>query len=56
MNNFFGYFVVEKLKFISFDDEHQMTKARVTQKLKMWQLVNIKIKLKMLKTKKLKNH
>jgi len=55
MNNFFGYSVVEKLKFISFDDEHEMT-VRVTQKLKMWQLVNIKIKLKMLKTKKLKNH
>ena len=25
MNNFFGYSVVEKLKFISFDDEHEMT-------------------------------
>ena len=25
MNNFFGYSVVEKLKFISFDDEQEMT-------------------------------
>ena len=55
MNNFFGYSVVEKLKFISFDDEHEMTGSN-EKRLKMWQLVNIKIRLKMLKTKKLKNH
>ena len=27
MNNFFGYSVVEKLKFISFDDEHEITNS-----------------------------
>ena len=31
MNNFFGYSVVEKLKFISFDDEHEMTGSSETK-------------------------
>ena len=31
MNNFFGYSVVEKLKFISFDDEQEMSSSRVTE-------------------------
>ena len=31
MNNFFGYSVVEKVKFISFDDEHQMTDSSETK-------------------------
>ena len=31
MNNFFGYSVVEKLKFISFDDEHDMTGSGETK-------------------------
>ena len=31
MNNFFGYSVVEKLKFISFDDEHEMTGSGETK-------------------------
>ena len=31
MNNFFGYSVVEKLKFISFDDEHEMTGSSDTK-------------------------
>jgi len=30
MNNFFGYSVVEKLKFISFDDEQEMTSSSDT--------------------------
>ena len=31
MKNFFGYSVVEKLKFISFDDEHEMTRSSDTK-------------------------
>ena len=31
MTNFFGYSVVEKLKFISFDDEHEMTGSGETK-------------------------
>jgi hypothetical protein len=32
MNSFFGYAVVEKLKFISFDDQHKnFTKSEIKQ-------------------------
>ena len=31
MNSFFGYTVVEKLKFISFDDEHEMMGSSETE-------------------------
>ena len=31
MNNFFGYTVVEKLKFISFDDEHEIEGSSDTE-------------------------
>ena len=55
INSFFGYSVVEKLKFISFDDEQ-----RIFSKIDLHQenvtINNIKIKLMMLKMIKLKNH
>jgi hypothetical protein len=48
MNSFFGYTVVEKLKFISFDDEQKIfTKKKLNKK--MSQLINTKIKLIMLR-------
>ena len=31
INNFFGYSVVEKLKFINFNDEHEMTSLKDTE-------------------------
>ena len=53
MNGFFGYRVVEKLKFISFDDE----KKNLGENIQEANVTNYKFKkrLKMLKMKKLKN-
>ena len=55
MNSFFGYSVVEKLKFTSFDDEN---KILLKKKLIKKNVTNNKYqkKLMMLKMKKLKNH
>ena len=55
MNSFFGYSVIEKLKFISFDDEQKIFVKKETAK-KMSQLINTKIKLMMLRMIKLKSH
>ena len=60
MNSFFGYSVVEKLKFISFDDQQKITLQDINNQMilmtgKMSQLINIKIKLMMLRMIKLKN-
>ena len=53
MNNFFGYSVVEKLKFISFDDEHEMTGSRDT-KVKNVAISKYQDKIKDVKNEKVK--
>ena len=55
MNSFFGYSVVEKLKFISFDDEQKIFVKTNTARQND-ELINTKIRLIMLRMKKLKNH
>ena len=55
MNSFFGYSVVEKLKFISFDDEQKIFTK--TEELQENVAINkYQIKLMMLKMIRLKNH
>ena len=53
MNNFFGYSVVEKLKFISFDDEHEMTGSSDT-KVKNVAISKYQDKIKGVKNEKIK--
>ena len=53
MNNFFGYSVVEKLKFISFDDEHEMTGLSET-KVKNVAISKYQDKIKGVKNEKIK--
>ena len=53
MNNFFGYSVVEKLKFISFDDEHEMTDLSET-KVKNVAISKYQDKIKGVKNEKIK--
>ena len=53
MNNFFGYSVVEKLKFISFDDEHEMTGSSET-KVKNVAISKYQDKIKGVKNEKIK--
>ena len=53
MNNFFGYSVVEKLKFISFDDEHEVTSSSDT-KVKNVAISKYQDKIKDVKNEKIK--
>ena len=53
MNNFFGYSVVEKLKFISFDDEHKMKSSGET-KVKNVAISKYQDKIKDVKNEKIK--
>ena len=53
MNNFFGYSVVEKIKFISFDDEHEMTGSSKT-KFKNVAISKYQDKIKGVKNEKIK--
>ena len=53
MNNFFGYSVVEKLKFISFDDEQEMTGSSET-KVKNVAINKYQDKIKDVKNDKIK--
>ena len=53
MNSFFGYSVVEKLKFISFDDEHEMTGSGET-KVKNVAISKYQDKIKGVKNEKIK--
>ena len=53
MNNFFGYSVVEKLKFINFDDEHEMTTLSKT-KVKNVAISKYQDKIKTVKNEKIK--
>ena len=53
INNFFGYSVVEKLKFISFDDEHEMTGSGET-KVKNVAISKYQDKIKGVKNEKIK--
>ena len=53
MNNFFGYSVVEKLKFISFDDEYKMTDSTDT-KVKNVAISKYQDKIKGVKNEKIK--
>ena len=53
MNNFFGYSVVEKLKFISFDDEREMTGLSDT-KVKNVAISKYQDKVKDIKNEKIK--
>ena len=53
INNFFGYSVVEKLKFISFDDEHEMTGSSKT-KVKNVAISKYQDKIKGVKNEKIK--
>ena len=53
INNFFGYSVVEKLKFISFDDEHKMTGSSET-KVKNVAISKYQDKIKDVKNDKIK--
>ena len=53
MNSFFGYSVVEKLKFISFDDEHEMTGSSDT-KVKNVAISKYQDKIKDVKNEKIK--
>ena len=53
MNNFFGYSVVEKLKFISFDDENEMTGSDET-KVKNVAISKYQDKIKGVKNEKIK--
>ena len=53
MNNFFGYSVVEKLKFISFDDEQEITYSNNTN-LKNVAISKYQDKIKDVKNEKIK--
>ena len=53
MNNFFGYSVVEKLKFISFDDEQEMTGSS-DKKVKNVAISKYQDKIKDVKNEKIK--
>lgn len=53
MNNFFGYSVVEKLKFLSFDDEYKMTRSSET-KVKNVAIGKYQDKIKSVKNEKIK--
>ena len=53
MNSYFGYTVVEKLKFISFDDEHEMTGSSDT-KVKNVAISKYQDKIKDVKNEKIK--
>ncbi len=53
MNHFFGYSVVQKLKFISFDEEHEMTGLRDT-KVKNVAISKYQDKIKDVKNEKIK--
>ena len=53
MNSYFGYTVVEKLKFISFDDEHEMTDSGET-KVKNVAFSKYQDKIKGVKNEKIK--
>ena len=53
MNNFFGYSVVEKLKFISFDTEHEMTGSNET-KVKNVAISKYQDRIKSVKNEKIK--
>ena len=53
MNNFFGYSVVEKLKFISFDDENEITDSSET-KVKNVAISKYQDKIKGVKNEKIK--
>ena len=53
MNNFFGYSVVEKLKFISFDDQYEMTGSSDT-KVKNVAISKYQDKIKDVKNEKIK--
>ncbi len=53
MNNFFGYSVVEKLKFISFDDEQKITKS-VDAVIKNVAISKYQDKIKDVKNEKIK--
>ena len=53
MNNFFGYSVVEKLKFISFDDEHEIT-ASCDTKIEYVAINKYQDKIKDVKNEKIK--
>ena len=53
MNNFFGYSVVEKLKFISFDDELEMNSSSKT-KVKNVAISKYQDKIKDVKNEKIK--
>ena len=53
MNNFFGYSVVEKLKFISFDDEQEMTSSSNTD-VKNVAISKYQDKIKDVKNEKIK--
>ena len=53
MNNFFGYSVVEKLKFISFDDEQEITSSRDTE-VKNVAISKYQDKIKDVKNEKIK--
>ena len=53
MNNFLGYSVVEKLKFISFDNEHEMTGSSKT-KFKNVAISKYQDKIKGVKNEKIK--
>ena len=53
MNNFFGYSVVEKLKFISFDHEHEITVSSDT-KVKNVAISKYQDKIKDVKNEKIK--
>ncbi len=53
MNNFFEYSVVEKLKFISFDDEHEMT-GSIETKVKNVAISKYQDKIKDVKNEKIK--
>ena len=53
MNNFFGYSVVEKLKFISFDDEQEMTSSSNTN-IKNVAISKYQDKIKDVKNEKIK--
>ncbi len=53
MNNFFGYSVVEKLNFISFDHEHEMTSSSGT-KVKNVAISKYQDKIKGVKNEKIK--
>ena len=53
MNNFFGYSVVEKLKFISFDDEYEMKGSSET-KVKNVAISKYQDKIRGVKNEKIK--